>query len=444
MWHWEHEGGRSVRWALPVLGVILALVAGSVQAQLRCTMPNGMKITQQLGSCPRGALAAEKLDGTPVPLEQAQPTAAAPSSVKPAPAVQPKAAAPALGQESSGLSFGGWLVVGLLAFGLVAAVKGSMGTSGPVRYCTSCGHEGRGRTRTRGSLLIEIVLWLCFLIPGLIYSIWRQSSKHKVCASCGASSLVPVGSPVARAAKRELAEPDNEVSGPAAHAVESWEGSFYEVMTQRSAKKSVRIRYRDGGGAVLERVVDIKAFEPEGRDSLVLGWCHLRNANRTFRFDRMDRVIDVETGEVIPDLQAVLNAEWDASPEPVLDALFARHRDLLRMLLFAAKADGAMRAAEVAVIVRHCVELTGDDRIDVGLVKDLLGSVDVPTITGFIRAYNRLRREVPRDAQRAAQACREIVATQGSVHPAEQAMLDVLDRPLPEASAPSSGSRVAA
>jgi len=26
--------------------------------------------------------------------------------------------------------------------------------------------------RTRGSILIEIVLWLCFLVPGLIYFIW--------------------------------------------------------------------------------------------------------------------------------------------------------------------------------------------------------------------------------------------------------------------------------
>lgn len=431
------------RWGL--VGAVLALGVGAAQAQLRCTMPNGAKITQQLGTCPRGALAAEKLDGTPVPLDQAAQASPAPDRPAPVfvPKVKPAAPAPSQAQESSGLSFGGWLVVGLLGFGLVAAVRGSAGTSGPVRYCTSCGHEGKGRTRTRGSLLIEIVLWLCFLIPGLIYSIWRQSSKYKACARCGASTLVPVNSPVAKAAKREMAEPVNEVRSAAQPGGDAWEGSFYDVMAQRSVKKSVSIKYRDGDGTVTERDVDIKAFEPQGHECLVLGWCHLRKAKRTFRFDRMERVIDLGTGEVVPNLQALLNAEWEASPEPVLDALYAQYRDLLRMLLFAAKADGAMRAAEVGVIVRHCVELTGDDRIDAGMVKGLLEYVDVPTIAGFIRAYNRLRREAPRDAERAAMACREIVATQANVHPSEQAMLDALARPLPEARASARGSPVA-
>ena len=57
--------------------------------------------------------------------------------------------------------------------------------------------------------------------------------------------------------------------------------------------------------------------------------------------------------------------------------------------------------------------------------------MDVPTIVGFTRTYNKLRREQPEVAQGAAQACKAIVATQKSVHPAEQAALDVLDKPLP-------------
>lgn len=56
---------------------------------------------------------------------------------------------------------------------------------------------------TRGHILIEIILWLCFLIPGVIYSIWRHSTRYDVCGSCGASTLVPVGSPVARTFMKE-------------------------------------------------------------------------------------------------------------------------------------------------------------------------------------------------------------------------------------------------
>ena len=163
---------------------------------------------------------------------------------------------------------------------------------------------------------------------------------------------------------------------------DAWEGAFYDVPSQRSSNKMVRIRYRDGNGSATERVVRVRAFEPQGRNGLVIGRCYLRNATRTFRFDRMARVVDEETGEIIPDLQKSLNTEWEASPIPVMDKLFDEHRDVLKLLLYMAKADGAMRAAEVAVIAQHCVDLTGDERITQALVKELMASVDVPTIVG--------------------------------------------------------------
>lgn len=50
--------------------------------------------------------------------------------------------------------------------------------------CPNCSFEGEAKTKTPGSFLIELVLWLCFLIPGLIYSIWRLSARGKVCPRC--------------------------------------------------------------------------------------------------------------------------------------------------------------------------------------------------------------------------------------------------------------------
>ncbi|HEV2348917.1 MAG TPA: hypothetical protein VG028_03620 [Terriglobia bacterium] len=45
---------------------------------------------------------------------------------------------------------------------------------------------------TPGSFAIEIVLWLCFLFPGLIYSIWRLTARHETCPKCGEKSLIPM------------------------------------------------------------------------------------------------------------------------------------------------------------------------------------------------------------------------------------------------------------
>lgn len=67
---------------------------------------------------------------------------------------------------------------------------------GPVMVCSRCGHHGFTLARTKGSTGIELVLWLCFLLSGLIYSLWRVSSRRPVCASCGSDALVAPSSPV--------------------------------------------------------------------------------------------------------------------------------------------------------------------------------------------------------------------------------------------------------
>lgn len=62
--------------------------------------------------------------------------------------------------------------------------------------CRDCGTVGEPTRVTRGSIWIEVILWLCFLVPGIIYSIWRLTTRHDACAACGSKSIVPVDTPV--------------------------------------------------------------------------------------------------------------------------------------------------------------------------------------------------------------------------------------------------------
>ena len=64
--------------------------------------------------------------------------------------------------------------------------------------CSQCGHVSGSQTAIKGSLGVEIILWLCFLVPGIIYSVWRSSSRHKVCPSCKSTNLVSIDSPVGK------------------------------------------------------------------------------------------------------------------------------------------------------------------------------------------------------------------------------------------------------
>lgn len=64
--------------------------------------------------------------------------------------------------------------------------------------CTSCGYVGRPKKITKGSFLMELVLWLCFLIPGLIYSMWRLITRTNGCPKCKGLNMIPSDSPIGK------------------------------------------------------------------------------------------------------------------------------------------------------------------------------------------------------------------------------------------------------
>ena len=69
------------------------------------------------------------------------------------------------------------------------------GKAGRKMVCLQCGYSGRGKRLVKGSLGVEILLWLCFLVPGIMYSVWRTSGNEYGCPKCGSTNLIPADSP---------------------------------------------------------------------------------------------------------------------------------------------------------------------------------------------------------------------------------------------------------
>ena len=65
----------------------------------------------------------------------------------------------------------------------------------PQNICPHCGTKADPEMMVKGSLLIEIILWLCFIIPGLIYSLWRLSNKISVCPKCEQPGMIGADTP---------------------------------------------------------------------------------------------------------------------------------------------------------------------------------------------------------------------------------------------------------
>ena len=70
--------------------------------------------------------------------------------------------------------------------------------SSKMLVCTQCGYVGKSEGAIKGSALVEIFLWFLLIVPGVIYSAWRSSSRYKVCPKCKSPNLIPMDSPRAQ------------------------------------------------------------------------------------------------------------------------------------------------------------------------------------------------------------------------------------------------------
>ncbi len=79
-------------------------------------------------------------------------------------------------------------------------------------YCNSC-HNCSPTALMKGNSWIEFVLYLFYIIPGIVYSVWRRSEQPNICPLCKTPGLVP-----AAAAKpqgpAQLGESRQEVECP--------------------------------------------------------------------------------------------------------------------------------------------------------------------------------------------------------------------------------------
>jgi len=207
---------------------------------------------------------------------------------------------------------------------------------------------------------------------------------------------------------------------------DEWEGSFWEVAQPLPVKAKLRLSYTDGADRKTERTVDVRQFGAFGENILLIGYCNMRDATRTFRSDRISSCIDEDTGELVSDVRFYLQSKYDTSPDHTKDQLLVDEYDTLRVLLYVGKADGQLRLAEKAVIRETCVALTGDSRLTDKSIDELFLGMDVPTLQAFKLAIGRLSKRDAAAQSVVMAAAEKIVATQKSVHASEQEALDYM------------------
>lgn len=66
------------------------------------------------------------------------------------------------------------------------------------KVCKQCGTVAKPKEVIPGSAFTELVLWVCILIPGLIYTNWRRNNVYEVCRACESREIIGLDTPVGR------------------------------------------------------------------------------------------------------------------------------------------------------------------------------------------------------------------------------------------------------
>lgn len=90
------------------------------------------------------------------------------------------------------------IVLGAIAYVIWKALQ-SASDQPKTHVCPNCRSVIHPARVTPGSTFLEVLLWLCFLLPGILYTAWCSANKKTVCPICGAQNLVPLSTPAGQA-----------------------------------------------------------------------------------------------------------------------------------------------------------------------------------------------------------------------------------------------------
>lgn len=215
---------------------------------------------------------------------------------------------------------------------------------------------------------------------------------------------------------------------------DNWEGSFWNVQSPRNLQANLRIEYRDGAGSVTTRQIRLMKYGPWEGGAILWAYCHLRNANRTFRTDRIVSCVDLDTGEVIENLETWLDAKYQGSPDRALEEIIETAWDAIRVLFYVSKADGRLTQKERTILRDAIRSMSNHPAIDDKRIDDLIQTLDIPSLTAFKQAFGRLIKQNRELAEKVVAWSDSLIATEKSIAATEQEAIDYLKTRLANAS----------
>ncbi len=201
------------------------------------------------------------------------------------------------------------------------------------------------------------------------------------------------------------------------------------------------LEYADADGVITKRGVTPSSWL--GNEVRTHMWCHLRQNWRTFRYDRMMRITQADTGEELNAATLYLTlhhgAEPAEKPKPrrATNALsedaqecWETYADVLTLMAIVGKSDDRFSAKEKAAVREFILERGHTAETADALLKRL-GKVQVPAKREVDALLKRLAAEAePQMRQQVLGLCQQVAEADGTLNEDERYVLGRVQRLL--------------
>jgi len=198
---------------------------------------------------------------------------------------------------------------------------------------------------------------------------------------------------------------------------------YWSEIKKVPIKALVELLYENADEEINRRIVRISSYDGS---AYLNCFCELRDEPRTFRIDRIQEAVDVETGELIENLPDWLEKKYQQTPHYLISTAFSNLRDEVDVLFYMGKADGRLMAAERDIIYTFAREITEKDELTDQKIEEYLKTLAIPSYYSFKLAFGRICEKSPAMAKKVMAASEAIVHTQKKIHPAEKKALDYM------------------
>ena len=206
----------------------------------------------------------------------------------------------------------------------------------------------------------------------------------------------------------------------------------YVVGDDKKLSLELEIDYTDAKGTETTRQIKLKRFRfsQDKKEGLLYGYCYLRGGGRDFYVTRIQRCVNVETGEIIVDIIKYLEEQYEFSSGGQLEKMWNAFTDEMNVLVYVGKLDGMLRKKEKEIIASYALSRNQTFRLSIEEIIEDMTNITSLSKTQFARALGRLSTKMEQERKDLIDYAERMLNTKKNKKPEEEEVIPYMVKRL--------------